>query len=93
MEDASSLSNHRPKTRRKHLAEQFARNLIRYKERLIKDEGIPRKVNEDIEERPAKDIAYMQKDAELKQPWEKANDRIGNKERTGSKKSLIYWRE
>ncbi len=36
-----------PKPRRKHLAEQFARNLIRYKERLIKAKEYPEK-QEDI---------------------------------------------
>ncbi len=53
------------KTRRKHVEEQFARNLIRYKERLIKAKEYPEK-QEDIED-AVKDIAYMQKDAELKQ--------------------------
>ncbi len=55
-----------PKTKRKHLAEQFEQNLIRYKEQLIKAKEYPGK-QEDIEDDAAKDIACMQKDAELKQ--------------------------
>ncbi len=60
-----------PKPRRKHLGEQFARNLIRYKERLIKTKDCPEK-QEDIKD-ATKDTTYMQKDAGLRQAWEKAN--------------------
>ncbi len=79
-----------PETRRKHLTEQFAWNLIICKERLMKANDYPQK-QEDIED-TAKDITYMQNDAELRQSLEKANARFASK-RTGSKKSLLQYME
>ncbi len=76
-----------PKTRRKHLAEQFARNLIRYKERLNKRRNTQesRKISK-TPPRSSRTCKRMQNSnkhgKKQMQDW--------YQRRTGSKKSLVY---
>ncbi len=62
----------------------------RNKERLIKAKEYPEK-HEDIED-ATKDIAYMQKDAELKQAWEKQMQGLVTK-KNRKQEILDIWRD
>ncbi len=73
-------------TRRKHLAEQYAQNLIRYKEKLMKTDDYPQKQN--MSRIPPRTLHICKMMQNSDKHWKKQTKDVYQR-RTENKKSLL----